>query len=119
MPIKIVTVIIASIIFLLVVELIREEKLTFKYALGWLAVSLMAIVLSLFDFVIIAIARFFGFELASNFIFFSLLCVMVFLSLYMTLQLCQQNSHNDAMAQKIAMLEYEIERLKKDNPSHE
>jgi hypothetical protein len=36
----------------------------------------------------------------------------VFLSLVLTVFLCQQNSRNDIMAQKIALLEFEIKQLK-------
>ena len=111
--IKTLPIILSCAVLLLVVELIRREKLTFKYAFGWMAVTLLAIILIVFDGVVFQVARFFGFELASNFIFFSLLTVFVFLSLVMTIFLCQQNSRNDTMAQKIGKLEYEIEAMKK------
>jgi hypothetical protein len=39
--------------------------------------------------------------------------VFVFLSLLLTVFLCQQNSRNDVMAQKIALLEFELNELKK------
>ena len=58
------------------------------------------------------LASILGFELPSNFIFFTLFCVFVFLSLVMTVFLCQQNNRNDTMAQKIALLEFEIKQLK-------
>ena len=46
---KILTILLSSIIFLLVIELVRKEKLTFKYAFGWLIVSFLAVFLALFD----------------------------------------------------------------------
>lgn len=111
---KIITVVIAAIIFILTIELIRREKLTFKYAFGWLIVSLVGVVFTLCDTWIFGIARFFGFELASNFIFFALLAIFVFMALMLTVFLCQQDSHNDTMAQRIGMLENEIEEIKKN-----
>jgi len=110
--IKIITVSASILIFLLVIELVRQEKLTFKYASWWICVSSIAILLTIFDQIIFKMARFFGFELASNFIFFTILTIFVFMGLFMTILLSQQNSHNDAMAQKIAMLEFEVEQLK-------
>lgn len=110
---KILTVIFAVGILLFVLDLVRREKLTFKYAAGWLFVSVLAILGSIFDQYLFQIAHFFGFELASNFIFFVLLMVFVLLSLLMTIFLCQQNSRNDKMAQKIGILEFEINELKK------
>jgi len=115
MTIKIITLTFASLIFLLVVELIREEKLTFKYAASWLIVSSLAIFFALFDKILFRIAELIGFELPSNFIFFSLLTVLVFLSLLITLFLCQQSNRNDRIAQKIGILENEIEKLKEKN----
>ena len=111
--IKTLAIVLSCVILLLIVELIRREKLTFKYAFGWIVATLSAIVLIVFDDVVFHVAKFFGFELASNFIFFSILTVFVFLSLVMTVFLCQQNSRNDTMAQKIGKLEYEIEEMKR------
>ena len=113
MTAKILTIILASFIFLLVIELIREEKLTFKYASGWLLFSLLALLGAIFDQVLFKTAHFLGFELPSNFIFFALLSVLVFLSLLITIFLCQQNSRNDTMAQKIGMIEFKMKELDK------
>lgn len=114
MATKLITILLALFIFLLVVELTRKEKLTFKYAFGWLIVSFLAIVLTIFDQFLFAFAYFVGFELPSNFIFFTLLTGLVFLSLVMTVFLCRQENRNNAMAQKISLLENEIESLKDD-----
>jgi len=110
---KILSISVSLSVLFLVIELIRRERLTFKYAFGWMGVSMAAIFFTLFDSLLFKLAYFFGFELPSNFIFFSLLSVFVFLSLLMTIFLCQQNSRNDAMAQKIAILEFEMEELKR------
>ena len=113
MTIKFLTIFLSSLIVAVVIELIRRERLTFKYAVGWLFVSILAILLTVFDQILTQVTHFLGFELTSNFIFFTVLAVFVFLTLLMTIFLCQQNSRNDAMAQKIALLEFEIEQLKK------
>jgi hypothetical protein len=93
---------------------VRRRKLTFKYAVGWLFVSGGAIFFAVFYRLLFACAAWLGFELPSNFIFFfTLFCVFVFLSLLLTVFLCQQNNRNDVMAQKIALLEFELNELKK------
>ena len=106
--------ILSILVLLTVVELVRREKLTFKYAAGWIMLSLLAMTLAFFDEMLYAMARWFGFELTSNFIFFSLLCFFVFLSLLLTTFLCQQNIRNDTMAQKIGILEMEVNQMKED-----
>ena len=113
MTIKFLASILSMLIFFLVVELVRREKLTFKYALGWLSASCAAVFFSVFDQVLFKISVLFGFELPSNFIFFMMSGIFVLLSLLLTVFLCQQNSRNDKMAQKIALLEFEIKELKK------
>ena len=100
-------------IFLFVIDLVRRHKLTFKYALAWLFVSGAAVFFAVFYRTLFAIASFIGFELPSNFIFFALMCAFVFLSLLLTVFLCEQNERNDTMAQRIALLEFEINELKK------
>ena len=100
-------------IFLFVIELVRRERLTFKYAAGWLMAAFWAVFFSVFHKCLFAIAKFCGFELPSNFIFFALLCTFVFLGLLLTVFLCQQNDRNDRMAKKIGILEFELRELRK------
>jgi len=98
--------------FLFVLELVRSGRLTFKYAMGWLLVCLFGFFSVLFHEYFFVVAHWLGFALPSNFIFFFLFCVFVFLGLLLTVFLCQQNYRNDTMAQKIGMLELEIKRLR-------
>lgn len=101
------------IMFLFVLELVRMGRLTFKYAMGWLLVCIFGFFSVVFNKYIFDLAYWLGFEVPSNFIFFALFCVFVFLGLLLTVFLCQQNKRNDVMAQKIAILELEHKRLLK------
>ena len=113
MNIHLVALVVSVTIFLFVIDMVRRRRLTFKYAVAWLLVSAGAIFFAVFYRLIFVCAAWLGFELPSNFIFFSLFCVFVFLSLLLTVFLCQQNNRNDIMAQKIALLEFEFKELKK------
>lgn len=117
MQAKTIAVMLSCVIFGIVIELVRREKLTFKYAFGWMAISLVALFFSVFENVLFRLAHRMGFILPSNFVFFTLLCVIVFVSLLLTAFLCQQNTRNDIMAQKIGILENEIKKLKEKNSS--
>ncbi len=89
-------------------------------AAGWLSVTLLGILLAVFDKFLSGFAAKLGFQLTSNFIFFIVSCGLIFLSLVLTMFLCQQNSRNDKMAQKIALLENSLSELRKirdENPS--
>ena len=113
--IKTITITVALGIFVFVLDLVRREKLTFRYAFGWLVVSLGAVFFAAFDRLLFKAAFSLGFELPSNFIFFTLLGVFVILSLLMTIFLCQQHKRNDIMAQRIGILEAELRDLKNKN----
>ena len=114
MIIKFITVSAGLMMVVFVLELIRKERLTFKYAFAWLGVGALLVFFAVFDGLLYQLAYALGFRLPSNFIFFSLSGVFVVLSFLMTVFLCQQNERNDSMAQKIGILEFEIRQLKEE-----
>lgn len=113
---KLVAVVVLGVFLVFVIELIRRRKLTFKYAFGWLCAASAALLLAVFDPLISGLSAWCGFELPSNFIFFSLLSGMALLTLLMTVFLCEQGGRNDILAQRIAYLENELRNLKKQSP---
>jgi len=113
MSAKLVAVFFLSALLAMVIELVRREKLTFKYAIGWIAIAAVGLVLVIFDGLVSAISGFLGFTLPSNFIFFSCIAAGIFEALFLTIFLCQQNARNDQLVQKVALLENELEELKK------
>lgn len=119
MKTKILVIALAFSIFCLVIELIRREKLTFKYALLWLGMSFLALALAILDNSIFKLAKIFGFVLPSNFIFFIMGVIFIFVSLLLTVYLCQQSSRNELISQKIGILEMELKELKKKQPPKE
>ena len=100
-----------------VLDLVRREKLTFKYASGWIFLTLLGAFFAICDVWIYRLAAWLGFTLASNFIFFVVLLGCVLWSLVLTIFLCQQNKRNDRMAQTIGLLENELEALKRKSLS--
>jgi len=118
---KYLVLVLAVVVLVLVLELIREEKFTFKYAFGWIFVALLAIVFAVFDKLLSRIVHLLGFELTKDFVLFIFFAVFVFLSLLMTVFLCQQDKHNDTIAQKLGILEFELQELKKkmDKTKHD
>lgn len=112
MNVQIVAIAVALLILFTVLELVRRQRLTFKYAVAWLSVSAAAVFFAIFHKPLFAFAGWLGFELPSNFIFFALFCAFIFLSLLLTVSLCQLNSRHDRMAQRIALLEFELNETK-------
>jgi hypothetical protein len=114
MNVKIIALLFSLFILFFVIDLIRREKLTFKYGFPWILIALLGIILAIFEQIPAQAAYFLGFELPSNFIFFTLLSIFVLLSLMLTIFLCQQNNRNDTIAQRISILEFEIKKLKEN-----
>lgn len=112
MGIKVLAFVLSAGVFLFVLELVRREKLSFKYAFIWFFVAVSGMCCCLFSQQLFFVSRLIGFEVPSNFIFFVLLVAFVFVCLLLTVFLCQQNRRNDRMAQQIGLLGLELDRLK-------
>lgn len=113
---KIFALIMTSFILISVINLIRRQKMTFKYALAWLASSVLVIIFTIQDQWIRALADWAGFTLTSNFIFFLLLIFVIFFSLLLTIHINEQNSRTESLAQAIAKLDHRLKKLEKEGP---
>ncbi len=115
MPVKISALMILAVLFVIVLDMIRREKLTFKYAFGWLVSIIAGMVVVWADQAAAWVAHALGFALLSNFIFFCCLGAAVFMGLLLTVFLCQQSQRNECMAKRIALLEKELHRRGRGN----
>ena len=110
---KLFAILISIVIFLYVVELIRRQKMTFKYSMLWFGGCLFVLTLTFHDHLIDRLSHLAGFTLPSNFVFFLLLVFFIALSLSLTVYINEQNIRTETLAQSIAALQYEIQKLKK------
>ncbi len=111
---KIFSLAILTALFVLIIELIRRERLTFQYAIGWICAVIGGALIVLAEGLAVRMANALGFELLSNFVFFCCMGIAVILGLFLTVLLCRQAKHNERMAKKIAWLEDEVKDLKND-----
>ena len=112
MSAKILAIIVLVLMFVFILELIRREELTFKYAFGWMMAIVGGFIIIFAESVFQRISVVLGFQLLSNFIFFCCMGIAVVLGLLLTVLLCHQDRRNQLMAKKIAMLEDQIRNLK-------
>jgi len=104
-----------SLILFFVINLIRRQKMSFKYALAWLLSTSLTILFTIQDAWLQAISKWAGFALPSNFVFFLLLIFVILFSLLLTLHINEQNSRSEALAQAIAKLDYRLKKLEKED----
>ncbi|HNX69516.1 MAG TPA: DUF2304 domain-containing protein [Candidatus Omnitrophota bacterium] len=103
-----------ALILIFVLDLIRRQKMTFKYALSWLVSSLLVLVFAIREDWVRALATWAGFILTSNFIFFLVMLFVLFLSLLLTIYMNEQNSRTEALTQAIAKLDVRMKKLEKE-----
>ena len=104
----------AFIILILVIDLIRRQKMTFKYALAWLTSSVLVLFFTIQDHWLNDLTKWAGFALPSNFIFFLLLIFVIFFSLLLTIHINEQNGRSESLAQMIARLDYRLKKLERE-----
>jgi hypothetical protein len=111
---KIFALIMTSLVLVLVIDRIRRQKMTFKYALAWLASSALVFFFTIKDNWLNSLSQWAGFALPSNFIFFLLLIFVIFFSLLLTIHINEQNSRTESLAQAVAKLDYRLKKLEKE-----
>lgn len=112
MSVKLLAMIISILIFFFVIELIRRQKMTFKYSLFWLSGCILVLVFSPHEHLLAQISQSAGFELLSNFLFFFLLVFFILLSLLLTIYINEQNNRSEQLAQAVGILEYQLKKLR-------
>ena len=113
---KIFALIMAGTVLVSVIDLIRRQKMTFKYALAWLSAAGLVLFFTIQNTWLNQLAKWAGFALPSNFIFFLLLVFVIFFSLLLTIYINEQNSRSESLAQAIAKLDLRLKKLEQKNP---
>lgn len=95
--------------FLYVLHLVAQDKLLLKYSLLWLLLTVLLLFFSVCPGLVYHFSKFFGFETASNFIFFVGLFCLLAISLSLSVILSQQTLKIKNLTQAIALLKKDIE----------
>lgn len=101
------------IIFVLVIELIRRQKMTFQFSFAWLSGSLLIAFFAIQQNLFIRLSELAGFKVPSNFLFFLVIVFFVFLTLLLTIYIDKQTARSEALAQELAILEFKLKQLQK------
>lgn len=117
MNVKYFAILCAVLILLVIVELIRRQKLAFRFSLTWIIAGICVVLLAVFDGVLHRLSDLAGFTLLSNFIFFLTMIFVIFLSLKQSLYADEQNRKSELLAQSLAVLEHRIKKLEEKKSS--
>lgn len=102
-------------LFLSVIEVVRRGYLKERYALLWLAVSGMGVLLGLFPNTIVLASNWFGFQYLTTVFIVSFIFLMV-LVLVFSIVLSQLSERIRHLTQEIALLEERVRRQDNDTP---
>lgn len=94
-----------------ILDLIRRQKLTFKYSIFWLSVAALTLIMAFAEKLLWDLSSLAGFTLLSNFVFFIALALLSLLCLFLTVYINEQNSRTEKLAQTIAIMDAKIRDL--------
>ncbi len=110
---KITTAVIGTVIFLIILLLVRRGKLQEKYALTWFAIGLGVVVLGAFPVILDKVAKFTGVSYAPALLFAIAVGVLLIQSLYLFIFASQNEVRIKELLQNVAVLNKLVEELRK------
>ena len=103
-------------LLLLIIELVRRRKLREEYSWLWLLTASTIIVLSVWFDLLKWITSLVGALVPSSTIFMLAFLFLIFISLHFSVVISRLTNHNIELAQRYALLELEINEVKKRIP---
>jgi hypothetical protein len=101
-------------LLVLVLELVRRRALMERYALLWLASSLVILVLAVWSDALTVLARQLGIVSAPNALFFVALAFVLFLLLHFSAAMSRLSDQSKVLAQRQAILEQRLSEVEQE-----
>lgn len=96
---------------LIIVNMIRKRRLELKYALAWIAVLALVLIVDLAPAILNVISYFFGIATPVNTLFLLALCFSIILLFILTVAVSRMAERLRSLTQRAALLEERLERL--------
>jgi hypothetical protein len=106
--------VLSGLLILQIVRSVRREHIRVEYSMTWLGATLLLLVLSLSDGAMSFLARLLGVADASLVLIALAGVFFVFIFFRYSLVVSSLKDHNIQLAQKVGLLEWEVERLGKE-----
>jgi len=106
---QIVAVVGCALVFLFVLEMVRRRRLKEEYSILWMAVTLGAAVLALWDDLLLAVTRAIGAYDANSIIFFFGLLFLSTLLFHLSVRVSELADRNKDLVQELALLAHRLE----------
>ena len=117
MILRILSIIVALAALILVFEMMRRRRLREKYAVLWLIIGVLAVVIAAFPAILVGLARLIDVEVPSNLLLFGSLMISFFIALQLSSEVGHLEEETRTLAEEVAMLELRIKELER-KPEH-
>jgi hypothetical protein len=98
-------------------ELLRRRQLSEKYAVLWLVVGVLLLVLTVFPGLLTSLAGATGVVLPSNLLFFVAIVFLVGVALHLSWEMSRLENETRKLAEDLALLRLELERSTQHHPT--
>lgn len=117
---SIVFAVVASVIALVVIlELVRRRRLREEYSLLWLGTAMVMLVVGVWRDLLHGLAGAVGIIYPPNLLFLLAALFLLFIQLYFSTVITKLTQENKEIAQQVALLRYEVEKLRTEGDERE
>jgi hypothetical protein len=106
-------------LLIIVVDLVRRRRLLERYALVWMAVTVVLLVLSAWGGLLGRVADAIGVSYPPSALFAAAFGFVIFLLLHFSVAVSRLTDQSKLLAQRLALLEERIERQEEETPSED
>lgn len=99
---------VAFLFFVIILQLIRKEKLALRYGLLWIALSVSILLMGCFPKIITVLSDFFGVQIPANMLFFIGFCFSLMIIFSLSTALSRNSEKLKRLTQEMALLEEKI-----------
>ena len=106
----VISLVIFSIIwFLIILKLIRHQKISIKYSMIWLFTSFIIFIVGVFPNIMGIFSNFFGFLTISNLVIGIILTLLLLITLILTIIVTNQKKQINVLIQEISIIKSKME----------
>ncbi len=107
-----VAVVVATVMLLVVIELVRKRKLREEYAFLWIGTAIVLTILALWTNVLDWIRTILGAQTQASTLFFGAILFLMLLALQFSVRLTKLTFRNKVLGQEVSLLKKELQDLK-------
>ena len=113
MILRVLSIIFAVAALVLVFEMMRRRRLREKYAVLWLFIGIIAVVIAAAPVILTELARLVDVEVPSNLLFFGSILISFLVALQLSSEVGHLEEETRTLAEEVAMLELRVQQLER------